>query len=347
MPNVLTSLSSFNGSDPAAARVTNVTDAGFDVFTQEETSADAEVAHIAESVDLLAIEGDGLLSAHMTRPVVAEFGQTTLSSSSSTINLQHNFENPVVFALPASANGSDPVTVRITDIQSGQFTARLQEPNNLDDVHTNETVHWIVMEEGSWRLPDGTYLEVGSLDSNSLTSAGFETVSFSNAFDAAPSIFSQVQTDAGADWVVTRQNNASNTGFQLAMQEEEALNGGGHIIETLGWFAIERAVGTWDGSSFEAGTTGDSVTDAFATQNFSQSFHSAPNFFASLASFDGADPSNVRYQNLSSSSVEVNVDEETSFDAELGHTTETIDYFAIEGGSGILRADSWDDFFNI
>ena len=105
--------------------------------------------------------------------MVAEFGQTTLSSSSSTINLQHNFENPVVFALPASANGSDPVTVRITDIQSGQFTARLQEPNNLDDVHTNETVHWIVMEEGSWRLPDGTYYYIVDKRDGSEPLAGY------------------------------------------------------------------------------------------------------------------------------------------------------------------------------
>ena len=41
-----------------------------------------------------------------------------------------SFNNPVIFARPASYNESDPVAVRISNIQSDRFTVRLEEPTN-------------------------------------------------------------------------------------------------------------------------------------------------------------------------------------------------------------------------
>jgi len=148
-----------------------------------------------------------------------------------------------VFAFVATENGVQAVNVRVTEITGNTLSMRLQEPNHLDGSHNAETVNYLVAEKGSWILPDGTKLEVGTLTSNQLSSAGFSEIDFDSEFDATPVVLSQVQTDNGADFVTTRQQNADSDGFELTMQEEEALNGGGHASETIGWLAIDEGTG--------------------------------------------------------------------------------------------------------
>ncbi|MEL6441908.1 MAG: hypothetical protein AAFQ80_21990 [Cyanobacteria bacterium J06621_8] len=49
------------------------------------------------------------------------------------------------------------------------------------------------MEAGTWQLEDGTLFEVGTLNSSSLVTEGFEPVEFEQEFETAPVIVSQVQ----------------------------------------------------------------------------------------------------------------------------------------------------------
>ena len=340
-PVLLSQLSSTDGIDPATARVTQVSNNAFTVFAEEEASADAEKGHTTETVDWLALVGDGVLTGvASTNQVIAEVGTTSVGSLGATIGLSHNFINPVAFMLPPSLNEADPAAIRITDIQSNSIDVVLQEPSNEDGAHLREEVSWIVMEAGDWVLSDGTRLSVGTLDTSLLSSAGFESVSFDQSFDAKPAIISQVQTDNDSAWVVTRQRAANKDGFQISMQEEEATLGSGHALETLGWFAIERGVGNWDGNLFEAQNSGNTVTDALASLNFSAAFSDTPGFLAALASMDGSDPSALRYTSLDSNGVDVQVMEERSADPETGHTTEVVDWFAFEA-DGLLTGSEW------
>ncbi|MCG8456944.1 MAG: DNRLRE domain-containing protein [Holophagales bacterium] len=77
-----------------------------------------------------------------------------------------SYTDPVVIAQPPSFNGGQAVAVRIVDFRPDGFTVKLQEPHRLDGGHLFETVHWIVVERGSWGLPDGTRFEVGKLDTS-------------------------------------------------------------------------------------------------------------------------------------------------------------------------------------
>jgi len=156
------------------------------------------------------------------------------------VTFDRSYDNPVVVAFVASENGADSVNVCVSEITETAIALQLQEPNYLDGTHTSETVTYLVVGVGTWVLPDGTILEAGTLTSDQLSPEGFETVSFDAAFDSASVIVSQVQSFNGPDFVTTWQRDDDANGFQLTMQEEEALNGGAHTTETIGWAVVEE-----------------------------------------------------------------------------------------------------------
>ncbi len=268
--------------------------------------------------------------------IIGEVGRISgLTHRKQTITLQHHYINPIIFAQTLSYNGGQPAAVRIDNIQSNRFQLYIQEPSNLDGKHTGEDISYVVLEAGSWILEDGTKLEVGTLESNRLVSNGFESVSFRQNFSESPVVFSQVQTTHGSDFVRTRQQAATASGFQVGMEEEEKKKDSGHTTESVGWLAIESGSGTWGGLTYQVGQTGDTITHNWESVGFS-GFTSAPNFLASLASYDGSDSAGVRYRNLHHTSVEIKVEEDTSADSETSHTSEIVSFLAIQG-NGLLQ----------
>ncbi|RDD62279.1 Ig-like domain-containing protein [Ferruginivarius sediminum] len=274
---------------------------------------------------------------------MGEFGQISgLTDQPQTVQLSHGFDNPVVFAMVPSENGLEPVAVRVSNVQSDSFTIQLQEPAYLDGSHVAEDVSFMVLEAGSWQLADGTRLEVGTRDaSGQALTGGWEDVSFAQDFGATPAVFTQTQTTNDPDYVHTRQMPANSDGFSFAMEEEESQFLTDHGQETVGWMAIEQGSGLWDGHAFEAGSTGDRITDSGASVSFADAFDSAPQILASVSSFDGANPVDVRYQDVDGSEVVIRVQEDQSSNTEVAHTSESVDYLAIDG-SGLLTADSVD-----
>ena len=123
----------------------------------------------------------------------------------------------------------------------------------------------------------------------------------------------------------------------LAMEEEESSSTQRPVAETIGYLAIESASGQWGDLLFEAGTTGDVVTDSWSNVTFTSPFTSAPGLLTALGTYDGADNAHLRYTNLTASGAQVKIEEDTTFDTELTHSTEIIVYLVIEG-QGILAA---------
>ncbi|MCH2244078.1 MAG: peptidase, partial [Crocosphaera sp.] len=239
--------------------------------------------------------------------------------------------NPVIFANPLSYNGPAPSIARITDIQSDRFSVELQEPSNEDGTHAEETFSFLALEKGVWTLSDGTVIEVGTIDTNAIAGSYWENITFDYDFTNAPIVLTQVQTDNDASFVKTRQNNITQDGFDLALENDEANLNSGHGTETVAWVAISSGTGDWDGNTFMAGETGDYVTEAFYTLNFGNAFNKAPKFLGNIASYYGSDPSGLRYQNLNNGNVEIKIEEDTSIDEEIIHITENVHFLAIEG----------------
>jgi hypothetical protein len=260
-----------------------------------------------------------------------------LTHESQTITLQNEYDNPVIFAQPLSYNGGDPSIVRLDNLSSNSFEAFIQETNHLVDAgkgeHTTESVSYFVFEAGTWELSDGTVLEVGTLNTDGQVTTGFDTVNFSTSFSETPAVFSQVQTNNGGDFVRTRQQNPTDSSFEVGMEEEEAKLNTHHVEESIGWLAMSPGQGNGDGLAFQAGMTGDEVTDAFTPINFSAGLTETPHFLSSLASYDGPNSAGLRYQNLTENGVEVKVEEDTSLDEEVVHTTETVNFLAMTGDS--------------
>ena len=277
------------------------------------------------------------LSDAPSEQVVMEFGSINATNNAVTVDLDHSFENPVVFATMTSFNNAQLAVPRITAIKNDSFTLYAQEADYLDGSHANETFSYIVVEKGSWELSDGTILEVGTIDTNKLSKNGFENILFDHDFVNRPAIFSQVQTNNDGAFVATRQDDGTQDGFKLALQEEEISNTGSHGAETIGWLAIDQGIGSDDGHDFIAGSTGDSFTHAWDDILFNDALDEIPQVIANISSNDGSDASFIRVDDLSQNGAKVSIQEDQSRDSEVGHTTETIDFFAIEG-NGLLTA---------
>ena len=218
--------------------------------------------------------------------------------------------------------------IRLQNVGSSSFEARFQEPNYKDGAHITEQASYVVVESGEWEMSDGTRFSAGTTTSNKLTSAGFETISFDNSFSDTPSLLTQVQTYNGEigsqqELIVSPVNH-----LMLAMQEEESLNGGGHLTETIGWFAIDSGTANDGDTILEGGITVNSFNHESSAGSFSASFTDTPALIAKLGSYEGADPASLRTTEISSTGFKAFVAEEQSADTELGHIAESINFLA-------------------
>lgn len=266
-----------------------------------------------------------------TEQVIMEFGSVQTDHNVITVDLDHVFENPVVFVTMTSFNGSDVAVPRVSNVQNNSFELYAQEAEYLDGTHAVETFSYIVAEAGSWTLSDGTKLEVGTSNVSTLSKNGFDTINFASDFASSPTVLTQVQTTNDTVFVDTRQDDTTANGFKLALQEEELTNTGTHGTETVGWFAIEQGIGSDDGHDFVAGSTSNSFTHTFDDILFDDALDVLPQLIANISTHDGPDASFLRVDALGNNSASVQIQEDQSQDSETNHTTEIIDYFAIEG----------------
>ena len=306
-----------------------------------------EVALPGSNAPVGAEAGDRVLVTRGTAQegsATFEMGETgkinDLTHEPRTVMLEHSYANPVVIARPVSYEGAEPVIVRITDVRSDRFTMHLLEPPDLNGAHTAEAATYLVVESGTWQLDNGMHLAADMIRADATAGLNIAdtwvTVTFENLFDAAPLVFSQVQTAHDPSYVSTRQRGITPAGFTVAMEKEEAALARHAAAEAIGYVALETGSGAWSGHAFEAGYTSDAVTDAWYTQVFATPFATAPVVLAGVSSYDEVDSAHARQRSASAGSVQVMVEEDTTFDAEVGHTTETLGYLAIEG-AGVLR----------
>ena len=270
--------------------------------------------------------------------VIGEIGNATMNHNQKTINFAGKYENPVVLATSLTRNGHDPATVRFTDISGSSFTAFIEEPNYLaPGKHGYESFSYVVIEAGTYELSDGTLIEANTINSHATTKKNWQSIEFENDFESAPVILSQVQTNRGGDFVRTRIQNVNPDGFKLAMEEEESLLLSGHVTETIGFLAISEGSGTWGDSLYQAGNTGNVVTHSNHLLEFDD-FNQAPNFIASVGSYNGPDSVGVRHHSLSADGIKLMLDEDSSKDKERLHTREVVNFLAIEGDGFLTGA---------
>jgi len=343
-PAFLSSLATYYGDDNTHVRYNNLSSEGVQIKLEEDTTRDSELAHLAEVVSFLAIGGQGMLLATVPQLDIGEVRQiTSLTHTPQVITLQHQYNQPVVFAQSATAVGTDPVSIRIRNIQSNQFEIYLAEPSNRNQLHnTAESVTYLVLETGVHRLSNGTWLEVGTVTTAAtvgvnLANPSSESVDFSFDFPAAPVVLSQIQTVAmdGPPYLQTRHLSISPSSVSLALEQEEASTES-YVAETVGYLAIEVGSGVWSGMEYETSTTSNVVTHAWYDLTFDNFYVDEPALLTSLATYYGRDNAHLSYGNLTTGGAQVKVTEDTTADTELDHNSaEEVAYFVI-GGTGLL-----------
>ena len=76
----------------------------------------------------------------------------------------------------------------------------------------------------------------------------------------------------------------------------------------------------------------------------SDNFTETPQVLASIASYDGSDPSGLRSREITGANgtnIQIRIEEDKSLDSEMWHTTENVNFFAIEG-TGLLTAQVYE-----
>ena len=76
------------------------------------------------------------------------------------------------------------------------------------------------------------------------------------------------------------------------------------------------------------------------TEFKSAGFFETPTVIADIATENGSDPAVLRYQNLTREGIQIRIQEDTAYDTETSHTSETVDYFVLPGTSGFINGTS-------
>ena len=263
--------------------------------------------------------------------VVGEYGTVSRCGADAkagnwcTVSLAHDYTNPVVVATIPSYYGGDPSVVRIAAVDSvtDSFNIRIEEWEYDDGGHTGEDMSYLVFEAGSHVLSGGKKIIAGTV--NIAASEIFVDIGAAG-FAATPVVLSSVVTNNDPTTVVTRQSATTATSFSIVLQEEEA--GGSHGTETVACIALDT--GSYNDNAntvFQVGLqTG--VSDDWETISFSDT-GLAPSFLASMQTTNGPNPAALRYDNLTTTSVDIFVEEETSYDTEMDHADENVGYVVV------------------
>ena len=237
------------------------------------------------------------------------FGEIATNDNWTRVDLTDNeFVHPVVIVGPPSYNESDPAVVRIRNVDATGFDIRIQEWDYLDGLHADETVHYIVLEQGSYTLDNGAMVEAGSFTGTK------QPQSFNTPFQTEPVVFTAVSSTNEEDAVSGRIRRLTTSGFEYKLTEQEADKKSKHAEQTVGYIAWEPGTGNIGQLLYEVVTTGDSVTDQWYQIDFQSQFTESPFFFAAMQSYNSRKNAAVRRHNLSATDVLIKIEGEASRD---------------------------------
>lgn len=236
-PVVIAKLGSYYGSDPAVARIRNITASSFEVRVQEWEYLDG--THTAETIHYLVME-----AGHHTLPgnIQVEAGTRVLNNPAqlTSLSFAQPFRTPpVVLTAVSSVNDSTAVTTRVQDISTARFRARLQEQEANTTSHAVETVAYIAWEPSEGSLSDGQIFEVG-LTSRTMDHV-FRPIVFLDAFPAVPFFLADIQTAYGTDPVTLRCKDLYLGGVDVIVEEEQSQDSETiHYKEVVGYMVFSN-----------------------------------------------------------------------------------------------------------
>ncbi|WP_462324840.1 GDSL-type esterase/lipase family protein, partial [Desulfoplanes sp.] len=232
-----------NEDEPATIRIRNVDANGFEIKIQEWGYQDN--VHIGETVGYLVMErGKYTLDGGVR--VCADRFTTPSSGARLQVDYPQVFStDPVVLASMTSVNESEAVVGRLSEISVYGFEYGLQEEEQSDQTHAQETVSYIAWETSAGILGNLAF-EVGR--TNDVVTDAPHSVDFASSFNGHPGWVAGMQTMIGTDPCNVRCVDISPTGGDVFIDEEQSDNDEtGHYGESVGYIVFSADPSDVDG----------------------------------------------------------------------------------------------------
>lgn len=263
-------------------------------------------------------------SAALRSARALEFGRAVLTSSRTTIHLQHTYTNPIVIISDLPYNDSTPAIARITRVRPASFEAFIVEPSNEDNDHGPELVDYFVEEAGEHTFENGAKYECGSV---SHSPGMFAQVQLSAGFPSAPVILSQIMTANDLTFAVTRVNAVNGQRFLIAAQAEESdADRLDHPSEKIGWCAFAPL----STAKVVVKATGADHTSSTSGVAFKHTFEQPPGLITKVMSYNGGNTVHYRTESVSKTGFAGFMQEEQAKDTEVDHLGEKVGFLAYE-----------------
>lgn len=298
-----------------------------------------------EEVKQITVDGDNVF---ITDEIKLETNSVGLSGSiddgvSETVSFSEEFgSTPAVVTYIDTRGGGESIQCRAKNVSKTAFEVHMEEPD--DEGHAAETVNWIAAIPGSYII-DGTMIEAAihstsTVRDNTNGSTFGDTISFGQAWQAAPAVIHNLQTYNNGEFMATQANSVSSSDFNLSQEALDTGHESNAVIEDIGWISFEDVGATSiDGNavdtSYAADGSNDGVDDTPHTITYSASFASTPDVIISQNTMSGTDGGYARASGTQDNTTghEVYAEEDQVVDSERSHADETFGWFAMDPAS--------------
>jgi hypothetical protein len=263
-----------------------------------------------------------LTSAHL------EIGELMVDHRWARVDFSKPFTDPVVVAKALSYRDAILTVVGIHQAGATGFELRLQPWDEHSRPQTPETVGYLVIERGRFRLADDTSLESGRVATD--PAYPVHSIAFSQPFRVAPVVVTALPNVQDSMAVTGRPAHVSKKGLKFHLQSPQRpprLD----ALQAISYVAWEPSSGTLDGLVFAVDATRVRTREQFQTISYRQIFATAPVFLADVRSSRGGSPIAVRWDQKDLEGIDVMIDDALDLDAEGDKTqhTDVIGYMLI------------------
>ena len=239
-PIVIASPLTTNDDKPAHIRVRNVTSKSFEYLVEQWkylTDDEDTDYHGAESVRFMVMNA-GTYTIGSRKWQAGKVTGVTSETKRILLNSAFDGSQTLLFQV-ASYNGTDPVVVRVNNVNKNQVYIELQEEEAQGDHHLAEEVHYIAIKQGNGS--DGNFRFKAGKTGDKVSSADHEIKFNSNYYN--PFFFAHTRTKNGADTCSVRLKELSSTKAKVFIEEEGSRdNEATHGKEDVSWLIISRQI---------------------------------------------------------------------------------------------------------
>lgn len=378
-PVVVAQTQTINDAEPGDLRMTSlpVLSSGstrVQLSFQEETSANADLTHAAETVGGVFI-GDmpGESSAKLV------FGTVNVNQTAAAtwfkVNLTTAYTAPVVVFGPLTKNDATPAGIRVRNVLAvdpansnrASFEYQVEEWDFVDGIHGAETASYTVMEAGVYAI-GGQVVQAGS--NTGVTNVGQVQYLSDNYwasdiyYEREPAVFAQCVTTNEASAVTARVDSVDTVynwpvNFRIRLTEAENADQT-HAAETVHYIVMPAGAGQFlsTNSNYRFATGVGPISSVAATTTFPQKY-ATPIIFAAAQGNEEAtfgiegyyetsiatdlDPVFLRQSGLNAAKVNLIADEDASPSANNVHDTEVGAWMVVQqaadaDGDGVTDA---------